>query len=352
MDKSPNSNISQASHPRYLQLTGKPFEIGVNLGQSLKDTLAADINHYLENGPLKFGDLTRSAIDSGAMGWFGSLPERFQQEMQGMADGSGVPLKEIAAWGYADAGGRKACSGFLLRSGESLWVGRNNDLWAPDLWGYAIERHITGRLATLAFGMRGEIFAATGLNEAGLWLHYNWLPAYGRPDSEAWTPYVLLTEILETCQTIDEVEAILNQRQRTGGMLIYAADVTGQAALLECAPRSFQRSDLDGPFSEKSFLAGTNHYQQLVTPQPAADYAAGSVKRLQVMEDRLSALAESPQSQDLIAILADPEVEQHQPDYGTVYSNLVNLTKKACWFTFGGFPAASRGNWEKLAWPF
>ena len=335
---------------RYTSLHGTPFEVGLALGTALRDTLSADIEHYLEEGPLKLGDLTRAALDSGAMGWFDSLPERFQQEMQGMADGSCVPIQHIAAWGYADAGGRPACSGFLLQTGENLWVGRNNDLWVPDLWGYAIERHIPGRLATLAFGMRGEIFAATGLNEAGLWLHYNWLPAYSRPSGKGWTPYVLLTEMLETCQSIDEVEMILKKTQRSGGMLIFAGQSNPdkpRAALLECAPQSVHRTNLTG-----HFLAGTNHYQRLVTPEPGEVYAPQSVQRLTRMEECLSALGDQIDPASLIGILADPGVEQRQADYGTVYSNLVCLNQRQLCFTLGGFPAASQGNWQNLPWPF
>lgn len=335
---------------RYIQLSGSPYQVGFAHGIRLKRTLASDIEHYLQNGPLKFGELTQSSIDSGAMTWFESLPERFRQEMHGMADGSGVSLGIIAAWGFADAGGRKACSSFFLQAEENLWIGRNNDLWVPDLWGYAIERQITGRLATLTFGMRGEIFAATGLNEAGLWLHYNWLPAFDKPLDQAWTPYVLLTEMLETCQSIDEVETFLKETRRSGGMLIFAAQHKQRgccAALLECAPQTVFRKDL-----QKSYLAGTNHYQSLSTPQPPESYAPNSVKRLAAMRKRLTSVSNQPTSEDLLAILADPEVEQHQADYGTVYSNLVCLSTRELWFTFGGFPAASQGHWQKVPWPW
>ena len=338
------------SQNRHLALHGTPYQVGRALGTALNNTLTTDITHYLENGPLKFGDLCLQTIQSGAMGWFESLPERFRQEMQGMAEGSVVPIEKIAAWGFADAGGKKACSGFLLRAGEDLWVGRNNDLWVPDLWGYAIERHVPGRLATLSFGMRGEIFAATGLNEAGLWLHYNWLPAFDLPSGEAWTPYVLLTEMLETCQSIDQVETIVKETRRTGGMLIFAAKqntTTASTALLECTPKSVIRKDLEG-----RFLAGTNHYQVFSTHQPPEVYASNLVKRLHALKTALSALPESPKAVDLIGVLADPAVEQHQPDYGTVYSNLACLNRREYWFTFGGFPAASRGRWEQITWPY
>ena len=103
---------------RYLRLAGTPYQVGYQLGEKLQTNLAEDITHYLTGGPLKFGEATPKSL----------------------AEGSGVPLQRIAEWAYADAGGKLGCSAFLLRTGDALWVGRNNDLWAPELWGYAIRR--------------------------------------------------------------------------------------------------------------------------------------------------------------------------------------------------------------------
>ena len=340
--------MNDISHERFLHLSGTPYQVGRLLGEHLKDQLAKDIEHYITDGPVKFGELDPAALNRGAMDWFESLPERFRREMEGLAEGSGVSLQKITLWGFADVGGRKGCSSFILRSQGKTWVGRNNDLWVPDLWGYAIHRQISGRLATLTFGMRGEIFAATGLNESGLWLHYNWLPAFDKPTSQAQTPYVLLTDILETCTSIDQIESRLKSTKRNGGMLIFASEGQSDAgAMLECACQSVAQTDCDA-----GFLAGTNHYQTLSTPQPPDVYAPASVARLETMTRLLSNLPKSHKPEDLIRILADPGVEQHQEDYGTVYANLCNTTARQLWFTFGGFPAASRGNWQKIHWPF
>ncbi len=334
---------------RYLTLSGSAFNVGFSLGKTLQETLAKDIEHYIQTGPIKFGSITLETIQMGAMNWYEGLPKRFQAEMAGMAQGSGVPLQRIAEWGFADAGGGIGCSGFMLRDHSDIWIGRNNDLWVPDLWGYAIQRKVTGRLGVLTFGMRGELFAATGLNEAGLWLHYNWLPTFNTPSGAAWTPYVLLTEILETCGDVDEVEALLKGTVRTGGMLIFAAQGEGsKCALFECAPQEMFRQDL-----QEDFLAGTNHYQWLSTPQSPSTYAPESAARLKRLKALIANLPESPKPQDLISILADPDVEQHQPDYGTVTANLCSPTKQALWFTFGGgFPAASQGRWAQIPWPY
>jgi hypothetical protein len=341
-------SLTSIPEDRYLRLTGTASQVGYQLGESLQNTLGHDIDHYLTEGPLKFHNTTEEQLISDAMDWFSSLPQRFRTEMEGMADGSGVRLSRIAEWAYADSGGGPACSAFLLKTSRGMWIGRNNDLWVPDLWGYAIRRQVTGRLGTLIFGMRGEIFAATGLNQAGLWLHYNWLPARNPTSAEnAWTPYVLLTEILETCKNVDEVQSRLESTNRTGGMLVFAADDNGIGAILECSCTEVHRQDLNG-----KVLAGTNHYQFLPEFAQSMDESSESITRLSILKERIDDLPDRPTPQDLIQVLSDPGVEQYQPDYGTVYANLYTPMTKQLWFTFGGFPAASRGNWQSVPWPF
>ena len=333
---------------RYLRVSGTPYQVGLVLGEALQSQLAQDIDHYLSDGPLKFGEIDQNSLTEGAMAWFESLPQRFRKELEGLADGSGVPIRRIAEWNFADAGSSTGCSGFLLRSNGAIWLGRNNDLWVPDLWGYAIRRQISGRLGTINFGMRGELFAATGLNQAGLWLHYNWLPSFEQVAINGWTPYVLLTELLETCKNIDEIEARLRETTRTGGMLIFALEGNNAAgAILECSPTKTVRRDLD-----QAFQAGTNHYRYLPTAQPSTDYAPKSVARLEALEACLNALPQNLQPNDLMAVLAEPNIEQRLPDYGTVYANLYHPASRQIWFTFGGYPAASHGNWQQIPWAF
>jgi hypothetical protein len=55
---------------------------------------------------------------------------------------------------------------------------------------------------------------------------------------------------------------------------------------------------------------------------------------------------------DLIAILADGEVEVQDDNFGTVYANIACPCIKQVWYTLGGFPAASKGNWQAIDWPW
>jgi hypothetical protein len=74
------------------------------------------------------------------------------------------------------------------------------------------------------------------------------------------------------------------------------------------------------------------------------------------MENRIRTLT-APQTApnmpaDLIQSLADDEIERRAEPLITVYSNVACPSTGEIWYTFGGYPAASRGNWQKLEWPW
>ena len=160
------------------------------------------------------------------MPWLRTLPQRFQDELEGLAEGANLPLQRVAEWNYVESCVDDSCSGFVGRLGPHVWVARNNDMFAPDVWGYATIREVTGRIPTLSFGQEGDVFTATGVNRDRLWLHHQALPTSdaprpGRPHLSGW---VLLTDMLETCSTIGDVEARLGEVDRDEGMLLFAVD--------------------------------------------------------------------------------------------------------------------------------
>jgi len=55
---------------------------------------------------------------------------------------------------------------------------------------------------------------------------------------------------------------------------------------------------------------------------------------------------------DLIRILADDEIERRNEELVTAYANVACPASGEIWYTFGGYPAASAGNWQRLEWPW
>jgi hypothetical protein len=331
---------------------GNPYEIGFAAGRTLGAKLEQTISHYIASRE-RASDMAK--LHQGALPWLRRLPKRFQDELEGMAEGADLPLHRLAEWSYIEECEAKRCSAAVGLFEKRAWIARNNDSYVPELWGYVTIREVEGRIPTISFSMEGDVFTPTGINKDKLWLHYNFLsawdePAPGRPHVPA---YVFLTEALEVCRTLSDVEAFLNETHRDGGMMMFAVDgKTNDFAVFEClCAKHFRRDPSEG------WIIGTNHYcacEDLTLGDDAG--SASTLSRLQRMKSLVESLSTVPTPPDLpadlIRILADDEIERRSRELVTVYANVACPTSSEIWYTFGGYPAASRGNWQILAWPW
>ena len=131
-------------------------------------------------------------------------------------------------------------------------------------------------------------------------------------------------------------------------MILSAVDGTREEfAILECSSTRRMRRP-----SREPWLAATNHACAL----DGVESDEGSRLRQARMEAMATALYARPLEvsppQDLIRILADDGVERRGPRLTTVYSTVACPGAAQLWFTFGAFPAASRGDWQPVPWPW
>jgi hypothetical protein len=343
-----NSHLDRIHH-----FKGNPREIGFAAGQMFSGTLEQTISRYIANVESS-KDLKQ--LHAGALPWLRTLPKRFQDEFEGMAEGAGIPLQRLAEWAYIEECDAKQCSGAVCLFENQAWVARNNDFYAPELWGYVTIREVEGRIPTVNFPMEGGIFTPTGINQEKLWLHYNFLPVWDTPapDKPHVPPYVFLTEALELCRTIGDVEAFLDGTNREAGMLLFAVDgKNNEFALFDClCSRYYRREPTDG------WIVGTNHYCACddLTLSDADKEPLGTLSRFEKMTNLMRTLSSSTTSPnlpaDLIQILANDEIERRDKNVVTVYSNVACPSTGEIWCTFGGHPAASKGNWQRITWPW
>ena len=335
---------------RIYHCKGTPKKIGVALGQALGVKLEQNISLYMNKRPIRPDALDMDELHRGALPWLRGLPQRFQDELEGMAEGANLPLQRVAEWIYVEQCVQDSCSGFICLLNGRAWVGRNNDTFVPEMWGYVTIREIADRISTISFGMEGDIFTPTGINQEKLWLHYNFLPVWDTP--RAYKPhlpgYVFLTEALETCSTIRQVEELLDNIDRDGGMMLFAVDgKTDEFAIFECSCSSYTKR-----VSLENGGVGTNHY----CTGEMKEQNEGSLSRYRRLEELVGALYNREDSvripTDLIVILADDGVEKRHNDYGTVYANVACPSSREIWYTFGGYPAASKGSWRQINWPW
>ena len=338
------------SSGRIRRYAGTPREIGLAAGRALGKRLATSIARYLRERPRRPGALDVAELHRGALPWLRSLPARFQEELEGLAEGAGLPLQRVAEWEYVENCVDDGCSGFVGRLDGRAWVARNNDTFVPALEGYATIRDITGRIPTLCLGLEGGVFTATGVNRERLWLHHQALqasdaPRPGRPHLNGW---ILLTDMLETCSTIDEAEARLYEVDRDEGMILFAVDgKRDEFAILECTCSGHARRAESG-----AWLVGTNHGHG-AAPEAGDESSRSRQARMEVMAAELCE-RELPASLpgDLVAMLADDGVERRRQDFATAYAAVACPGSGELWFTLGGYPAASRGAWQRVPWPW
>jgi len=340
-----NNHLDRIHHYK-----GNPYEIGFAAGCMLGGKLEQRISHYLAS---QQNSKNMEKLHTGALPWLQNLPKRFQEEFEGMAEGANIPLQRIAEFAYIEECDAKQCSGAVFRHENRAWVARNNDFFVPELWGYVTIREVDGRIPTISFDMEGGVFAPTGINKEKLWLHYNFLPVWDQPASgKPHVPaYVFLTEALELCRTISDVEKMLTETDRDGGMLLFAVDgKSNEFVLFDCLCSKHSRRE-----SSDGWIVGTNHYCAFedLTLSDADKEPLGTLSRFSHMENLMRALPDSPNlPADLIRILADDRIERRDKDVVTVYSNVACPNTGEIWYTFGGHPAASNGDWQRLNWPW
>lgn len=340
---------------RIHHLKGAPFEIGYAMGRSLGPKLAANIERYTRERVSPETPFDAERWRSGALPWLRNLPARFIEEFEGLAQGAQLPLQRLAEWAYIEVILSARCSGAIITIDHRAWVARNNDIFVPDMWGYVTIREVSGRIPTISFGMEGDVFTPTGINREKLWLHYNYLPAWdapiaGRPVLPC---YAFIVEALETCQTLPALEVLLGSIQRDESMLLFAVDgKDNSSALYECGCTDFYKRQ-----NSQGWLVGTNHYcihpkaPSFSNSEPLS--TASRYARMETLVERLAsqgALATPVKA--LIQILADDGIEARTGDIVTAYSNVACPNTQEIWYTFGNYPAASRGNWQQLAWPW
>ncbi len=342
---------------RVQHVKGTAREVGFAMGRLLGERLEQNIARYIrESGEAdsKFS-IDWEKLEHGALEWLATLPQRFQDEFAGMAEGAGLSLERVAQWSFVEQCMLPRCSSSVSVVDGHAWVARNNDSIAPGMWGYVSIREVAGRIPTITLSCEGDIFAPSGINQERLWLHYNALPVVdvlneGEPHIP---PFVFMLDALESCRSLADVESMLQRIQRTDGMLLFAVDgKTDEFAIFECGHKKYYRRDPTGPW-----IAGTNHYCMCEDPDPPSeDQPLNTFSRMKRMETLLSSLYSQPEPinipADLIRILGDDEIERRYQAFATVYAAVACPHTGEIWYTFGGYPAASQGNWQRLEGPW
>lgn len=209
--------LEQKNGQQVLHLKGGSYERGYQHGVLLKQQVQRNINAYVDNAKSPIpGRAEEFAKNIPLLLSF--VPDHFKEEMQGLADGSEVPLPKIIALNLFPE--MFHCSGITVCNNAS----QNGELYHVRVLDYSIGKNLQSTSvlqvvepengkAFLNVSYAGFIGCVTGMNqekiaigEIGGWGYGFWR---GMPMA------FLLREILEKASSLSDVKSILQNTPRT-----------------------------------------------------------------------------------------------------------------------------------------
>jgi len=180
------------------------------------------------------------------------------EEIEGIAEGAGLPFDDVFALNVGYESGTAACSvfGFADECG-SVWLGKSDDLPQAELGMNAIHRvQPTGAAPSLQMHFVGTIWTTSAVNAKGFCLAMTGLS--GRVVDDSGLPGLFLLHLLaDRCGSVAEAEDLCTAfAVRSGGMAILMGDAGGDVAVLE---KHVEGQQIRRPRSPGEAVWQTNH---------------------------------------------------------------------------------------------
>ncbi|MBI3323907.1 MAG: hypothetical protein HYZ92_01325 [Candidatus Omnitrophica bacterium] len=253
------AHVEQRDGLRIAYLEGAPYELGRQHGELLRDDVRALVRGVLGY----FRDyLKLPLVDRLAANWWldrswsqsmREVPRDYLDELRGLSEGSGVPLREL--WRlHAIPDRTYACSGFVAwarATADGRLIHARNLDWN---FGAGVQRYATvfvvrptGKRAFVNIGWAGFIGVLSGVNEDGL--SVGQVGAESVDVSYRGIPMVFLTrQVMEQAEGLDGAVALIGGARRTVGVNYLIGDaMAGRGVVMETTRRRAVRFDADDP---------------------------------------------------------------------------------------------------------
>jgi hypothetical protein len=268
---------------RVLHVKGEPYEMGYQQGALLRDEIRANVRFLFdvkakdikfELGGIKLLDPKR--VIAGIVAQERKhIPQRFFEEMRGIADGSGVDEQEIVVANFIPE--LFHCSGFALAGSATkdgaLYHGRVLDYGCD----WRLQEHAVltigqprGRIPFVNVTYAGFVGSVTGMNVERISIGEMGGRGLGHWEG---TPMPLLVRmVLEEADGLDRAIAVFRDNPRTCEYYYVIADgETGKAVGMEAAWNVFgvigmgeSHPRLPHPFKDAVLLSAGDRYKELV----------------------------------------------------------------------------------------
>ena len=246
----PPAELTWAEDLPIIHLSGSPYAMGYQHGSVLRKQVQASVANvmaFVNRGlgiPVVGGWLARRALDRAWAKMEPFIPTRYSEELEGLADGAGIPLKTLRRVHALPERMATTCASFAA-FGQATQDGRmiqaRNLDWAirADVQRYAavFVHRPAGRIPFVSAGWLGFMGVISGINRQGISVGEI---GAGTADStlEGIPMPFLLRRVLEESDRLDQAVSLVQAAPRTGGYNYLFADAAEKkAAALETTRR-------------------------------------------------------------------------------------------------------------------
>jgi predicted choloylglycine hydrolase len=341
-------NVTRENGIYYLELEGTPYAMGQQHGQALAGEIRSSIAEYKANVINTFGADNASKIIDWALNQanFRNDIEKYaphvMDEMQGLADGAGVPFEDILLHqmfeevyeaaplkvgvdlGEAFLG--HGCTSFACVSNGRRFNGQNMD-YSPNLDGkQAVFRYNMPDRQVLMYGFIGQV-GGIGANSNGLSLFVTTLPQGNKREEDGLGSTFLLRLLLEQGSVEKAVKALRDVPRF--GALSYALSDFDKSLIVEASADEMVVME---PTQDKPYLAHTNHLLEIKTRndlppffengEPVWGTPMQSPERLKYAEEFLGSHRQGLVAEDFLELFTNPPVNLTVEAFMTLQSGL------------------------------
>jgi len=207
-----------------LHVQGSPYEMGYQHGALLKEHCQANFNFLLREKAqelIKVGDVKINPlglVESIAETQKSFVPDRYHEELQGLADASGLSYKDIRTANFIPE--LFHCSGFAVMNSATkdgtLYHGRVLDYkcdWRLQEHAVIMVAEPDDGIPFVSITYAGFIGCVTGMNAEKISIGEMGGPGFGHWKGVPMA--ILMREVIRTAKSIDEAKAVFEDNPRT-----------------------------------------------------------------------------------------------------------------------------------------
>jgi predicted choloylglycine hydrolase len=354
----------------HVVLEGTSYQVGWQQGVKLKND--PERASFL-TPPLPFLDAYSRREARRALDYVERYCPGLREEIQGAADGFGVPVEEIAFLGgkNKETGSssipvHEAASGTRQRRGGNhcsqlavlpsatqdghLYAAQNTDFLPGDLDLRLCTTRVHGKPAHIGFS--DMIFGrSVGMNEHGLCVTTSWGAPMMWPPCEGLPYFAVVRALLDRCRGVDEALQALANMPVAWCTNVIVSDRSGVAALIEVGgeDRAMRRI---GEESSEQFLCATNHFTFPELHAYSAKRRRESLARRQTITARLENGVPQVDREMIRGLLSEPFpqgvcLHHYAAGLGTLWSTIFDVTGITLEVCFGA-PSSERNSWHSF----